>query len=234
MEINYKMDRYRRSAERHIYEQKLAPCGIRFSQHMFINHICSSPGLTQDKLPGLVYINKSNVTRILKTLEEEGFVRREVNPDDMRTVRLYPTERAMEIFPMVMEQRELCEELMMEGFSEEEKEMLISLLMRVTKNIRKQLPDAWEKTGRKSSFPPPFLFRRSCARLLSGHFPGIAAEARSSYPAWSARSAARAFSCSTNSGLARVRKFSLESLPLSAASSLSTLPSSLSRRASSA
>ena len=122
--------------------KKLAPCGIRFSQHMFINHICSSPGLTQYKLPGLVYINKSNVTRILKTLEEEGFVRREVNPDDMRTVRLYPTERAMEIFPMVMEQRELCEELMMEGFSEEEKEMLISLLMRVTKNIRKQLPDA--------------------------------------------------------------------------------------------
>lgn len=122
--------------------KKLAPCGIRFSQHMFINHICSAPGLTQDKLPGLVYINKSNVTRILKILEEQGFVRREVNPEDKRTVQLYPTERAMEIFPMVMEQREQCERLMMEDFTQEEKDLLISLLIRVTKNIRKQLPDA--------------------------------------------------------------------------------------------
>lgn len=48
----------------------------------------------------------------------------------------------MEIFPMVMEQRELCERLMMEDFTQEEKDLLISLLIRVTKNIRRQLPNA--------------------------------------------------------------------------------------------
>ena len=57
--------------------------------------------------------------------------------DDLDYIKL-----PMEIFPMVMEQRELCERLMMEDFTQEEKDLLISLLIRVTKNIRRQLPNA--------------------------------------------------------------------------------------------
>ena len=48
--------------------RQLEPYGLNASQYMFLLHICRRPGITQDKLPDLIHINKSNVTRALAQL----------------------------------------------------------------------------------------------------------------------------------------------------------------------
>ena len=90
MELTYK---WIALANRHYLmylNKRLASYGLSGSQYLFILNICRQPGLTQDKLPDIIHINKSNVTRALAHLEKRGFIRREVNPQDKRTAAVYP------------------------------------------------------------------------------------------------------------------------------------------------
>ena len=92
MELTYK---WIALANRHYLmylNKRLASYGLSGSQYLFILNICRQPGLTQDKLPDIIHINKSNVTRALAHLEKLGFIRREVNPQDKRTAAVFPTQ----------------------------------------------------------------------------------------------------------------------------------------------
>lgn len=112
--------------------KQLEPYGINASQHMFIKHICRNPGITQDKLPELVAINKSNVTRALAQLEQAGFIIRKANSKDRRTARLYPSEKATEIYPAVMEIVNTWDCILTGKLSLDEKELLRALLIKVS------------------------------------------------------------------------------------------------------
>ena len=64
MELTYK---WIALANRHYLmylNKRLASYGLSGSQYLFILNICRQPGLTQDKLPDIIHINKSNVTRV--------------------------------------------------------------------------------------------------------------------------------------------------------------------------
>ena len=103
MELTYK---WIALANRHYLmylNKRLASYGLSGSQYLFILNICRQPGLTQDKLPDIIHINKSNVTRALAHLEKRGFIRREVNPQDKRTAAVFPTQKALDVYPHVME-----------------------------------------------------------------------------------------------------------------------------------
>ena len=61
MELTYK---WIALANRHYLmylNKRLASYGLSGSQYLFILNICRQPGLTQDKLPDIIHINKSNV-----------------------------------------------------------------------------------------------------------------------------------------------------------------------------
>ena len=54
----------------------LADCGLSGWQAPYIPEICAAPGITQDQLALRLHVNRSNVTRQLAMLEENGFVLR--------------------------------------------------------------------------------------------------------------------------------------------------------------
>ena len=88
-------------ANRHYYlylNRALAPFGLNSSQYLFIINLCRDPGITQDKLPDRICVNKSNVARTLAQLEKKGLIRRQVNPGDKRTAAVFPTKRARELY----------------------------------------------------------------------------------------------------------------------------------------
>lgn len=76
----------------------LVPLGLNGSQYMYVLKICENPGITQDSFFGFFYVNPSNITRALAGLEKEGYVRKDINPFDKRTCRLYPTARAEDAY----------------------------------------------------------------------------------------------------------------------------------------
>ena len=121
-------------ANRHYYmylNRALAPSGINSSQYLFILNLCRDPGITQDKLPERICVNKSNVARTLAQLEKKGLIRRQVNPGDKRTAAVFPTERARELYPQIMEVIATWDDAVTSVLSAQEKENLLEFMQRV-------------------------------------------------------------------------------------------------------
>lgn len=112
--------------------EKLAGSGLNGCQYTYILHICHNPGISQDKLAHLIYINKSNVTRQLIPLEDNGYIVRKAGSTDKRIVEVYPTQKSLDILPRVISVLHEWNKFLTEDFTDEEKETIISLLERIT------------------------------------------------------------------------------------------------------
>ena len=55
-------------------DRHLAPLRLNSSQYMYVIKICQHPGMTQDQFQACSYLNPSNITRSIATLEKEGFI----------------------------------------------------------------------------------------------------------------------------------------------------------------
>jgi DNA-binding MarR family transcriptional regulator len=81
----------------------------------------------------------------IRTLEDEGMVRREPDPKDMRSVRVYMTEKGRAVNEEFREKLRQTDRLLMRDISEEDEETLIRLLLAVRENIRPENPKKEKK-----------------------------------------------------------------------------------------
>ena len=119
----------------------LAPMGLKSIHASYLTEICANPGISQDKLARLIYINKSNVARQVAVLEEEGFVRRVPSVADKRVMELYPTEKTLELMPEIRQVLRSWRSYLMEGLSEEE----IAVLDKALTSMRSRAGDWMEE-----------------------------------------------------------------------------------------
>lgn len=113
------------------HNEKLKADGINGNQQVYIFQICRHPGITQEQLAKRIAVNKSNVTRQLCTLEQNGFILRKSSPEDKRSLQVYPTEKAEALYPKVLQLMKEWNQLLLEDFSPEEKEKLLSMMAQV-------------------------------------------------------------------------------------------------------
>ncbi len=109
-------------------DDRLAPYGLGDAQFAYFLRICREPGITQERLSRELCIHKSNVARQVAVLEEKGLVERRGEESDRRVRRLYPTERALLLFPSVRAELRAWSQYLIGGLTEEENAQL-SLLM---------------------------------------------------------------------------------------------------------
>ena len=110
---------------------KLAPLDLKSCHASYLTEICENPGISQDKLARRICINKSNVARLVAVLEEEGFITRTPSEADKRVMELYPTEKTLELMPKLNEVLMCWENCITHDLSEEERELLTALLMKM-------------------------------------------------------------------------------------------------------
>ncbi|MDA0246267.1 MAG: MarR family transcriptional regulator [Chloroflexi bacterium] len=60
-------------------------------------HLGTLPGMTPNQLSELMFCDKSNVTRLIKNLEQDGHVVRRPHENDGRSVRLFLTEQGIRV-----------------------------------------------------------------------------------------------------------------------------------------
>ena len=112
---------------------KLNMAEIKPWHHTYILSICGSPGLSQDDLAKHICTNKSNVARNLSFLEENGYVLREHDNNDRRVIKVYPTNKMLEILPRVREITINWNNYIAEDLTEEEFSNFQSVLERLVK-----------------------------------------------------------------------------------------------------
>ena len=117
----------------------LAQFGLKSIHASYLTEICANPGISQDRLARIICINKSNVARQVAVLEEDGFVRRVPSEADKRVMELYPTEKTLELLPQVSDILLRWEKCITQDLSEEEKEILSSLLNKMSSRARRYM-----------------------------------------------------------------------------------------------
>ena len=114
--------------------RSLGDTELRPAQQMLLSHVCRRPGLAQEELISALYLDKTTVAHQLMKLEEQGYIRREAPAEDGRCRLVYPTDKALEVYPRIHEAFERFTDAILTGFSDEEQAQLEKLTARLREN----------------------------------------------------------------------------------------------------
>lgn len=120
------------------FAQKLKRFDISPEQWSLLFRVVERSGLTQKELSESTYKDQANITRTVDRLEKKGLLKRVQNALDRRSTNLHPTKQAVALVEQIAPISTAYNEELTEGFSPEEREMLIGLLNRVYTNIEQK------------------------------------------------------------------------------------------------
>lgn len=67
----------------------------------YIMFIYDNPNCSQEDIVNMFGQSKGNIAKALKKLEDEGFIKREVNPENRRKYMLNTTQKGKELVPKI-------------------------------------------------------------------------------------------------------------------------------------
>ncbi|OAA93976.1 MarR family winged helix-turn-helix transcriptional regulator [Clostridium coskatii] len=116
------------------YTEHLEKLEITSGQFMYIVCICENAGQTQDELSQRLIIDKSTVAKVLSQLETKGFITKTINSNDRRAFNIFPTDKAMAIYPQILEIKDEWHHRLTENLSDIECDVFQKLMEKVMEN----------------------------------------------------------------------------------------------------
>lgn len=111
----------------------------RESTRLIIISLSRGEGVTQLDLVKKTHLRPPTVSVELKRLEEDGYIRREQDQDDMRAMRVYFTEKGRQLDRESFGHAVETDAIIMKGITAEEAETLEKLLTKMRENILQEL-----------------------------------------------------------------------------------------------
>ncbi len=111
--------------------EQVAPYGLRACHIGYLSRICYHPGISQDRLAQMMFVNKSNAARQAVLLEKEGFITRTPSASDKRVMELNPTQKALDLMPELRRIVEAWDDVVTADLSPEEVEVVTRLVARL-------------------------------------------------------------------------------------------------------
>ncbi|MEN6413763.1 MAG: MarR family transcriptional regulator [Veillonellales bacterium] len=119
------------------YTERLKKLNITSGQFMYIVCICENVGQTQDELSRRLNIDKSTVSRVLPQLESSGYITKVINSNNRREFNIFPTDKAIAIYPEILEIKDEWHNKITEDLSDIECDVFEKLLEKVMWNAIK-------------------------------------------------------------------------------------------------
>ncbi|MER6123464.1 MarR family winged helix-turn-helix transcriptional regulator [Streptomyces sp. NPDC001795] len=120
----------------------LRPSGLYPSQELLMMHLWENGPQPQLELVRLLGAEPSTVTRMVKRLEQGGFVRRSPSPTDGRAMTVEATTASQGLRRQVENAWQELEQTTFGGFTDAERETLAALLRKAEDNLTRAL-NAW-------------------------------------------------------------------------------------------
>ena len=117
------------------FKNRMAELGLHQSHHSVLITLYKEQGISQEKLSRKLNVDKATVTRSIKKLLEDGFVERRLDKDDKRSYLLYVTEKGEEIRPDIEAMFREWNDIVLEGFSDEEVDQVVGYMKRISSNV---------------------------------------------------------------------------------------------------
>ena len=114
----------------------LQPYNLTAAEEPFFMHILQNEGYTQEELTAHVGVDKAATARAVRSLEEKGYVTRIQDPQDKRQNRVYPTDKAREVGPLVRKELYKINLALTADLTQEEDDQVYHLLVRIEENFK--------------------------------------------------------------------------------------------------
>jgi DNA-binding MarR family transcriptional regulator len=114
---------------------ELEAYGLGSGQFPFFMRLLHHDGVSQESLANMLRYDRATITRSLNKLEDQGYVIRKRDPNDKRAYCVYLTEEGRKMGPILMEIGANLNNVLLQGFSDDDKVMFISLVEKAAMNI---------------------------------------------------------------------------------------------------
>lgn len=115
--------------------------GLSISRYYALHHIAANPGLSPSRLSQLMFCDKSNITRLLQSLESEGYIERRQHEQDGRVQRLYLTDQGLRLHDKACAAHCGSIEERLAALSEPTSEQLATTLTQLNRSLAATLAD---------------------------------------------------------------------------------------------
>ncbi|WP_304341559.1 MarR family winged helix-turn-helix transcriptional regulator [Metaclostridioides mangenotii] len=116
-------------------DNKYKKFNIQKGQYIFLTRVCENPGINLIQLTSTLKIDKTTTTKATQKLIKENYITKKIDTDDKRISRLYPTEKALEIYNVIIAEENRSIDICFKDFSENEKILVYQLVKKMQENI---------------------------------------------------------------------------------------------------
>ncbi|WP_264737973.1 MarR family winged helix-turn-helix transcriptional regulator [Cytobacillus firmus] len=114
---------------------KLAHLNIAPEQNLILMLLWEEDGLSQNEIARRLDKDKSNITRMLSSLEKKGFIKKSMNKEDSRSLNVYLTENGKNLSKHVYPITEEFHSIVTSGITKEELSIVDNVLMKMRRNV---------------------------------------------------------------------------------------------------
>ena len=119
-------------------DRRLKVHGVTLSQWRILLHLWRREGRSQVELQEQLGLERATITGLLQRMTSQGWVQRRTDPHDRRMQRVFLTERGRALEPIANSLVEEVNTEALEGFSADEREFFMRLLVRALCNVERQ------------------------------------------------------------------------------------------------
>jgi DNA-binding MarR family transcriptional regulator len=118
------------------FNKQIKRYGVSPEQWIILFRVVENNGLTQKELSDSTFKDQGNLTRMIDKLVQKGYLLRDTDENDRRSVNLHATHSSKQLVEKIAPISQQQNERLSEGFSEDEKKIFTELLNRAYLNIK--------------------------------------------------------------------------------------------------
>ncbi|HBF38694.1 MAG TPA: MarR family transcriptional regulator [Firmicutes bacterium] len=104
-------------------------------QYLYLVRICENPGIIQERVAEMLKVDRTTAARAIQKLASEGFIIKRNDPENKKILRLYATDKGRTIYTLLEKEERYSDEVALQDFTEDEKEIALKLLCKMRQNI---------------------------------------------------------------------------------------------------
>lgn len=117
----------------------LEKSGLHHGQARLLMILSHSDGMSHSQIAKELHISPAAATKVIKRMEQEGYVQRRSDDSDERVSRVYLQEAGFTLMKKIQATFAELETIMFAGFTEDEIAVLEDLLNRINQNLQENV-----------------------------------------------------------------------------------------------
>lgn len=122
----------------YISDIKYKELKLQKGQFTFLTRICENPGINFIDLSNMLKVDKATTTKAVQKLIEASYIEKKRDEKDKRGYNLNPTNKALEVYNLIIEEENKNINTCLKDFTEDDKNSINKLITKMSENIENE------------------------------------------------------------------------------------------------